>query len=78
MASPVAGGKKVLLFQSPNASLAESDPLPDNALLNTDTGTKAELYRKTLLADMLNDLRGVANSLDEDGWKFEKENGFLG
>jgi len=27
---------------------------------------------------MLNDLRGVANSLDEDGWKFEKENGFLG
>jgi hypothetical protein len=34
--------------------------------------------RATLLADMLTELRGVATSLDEDAWKFEKEPGSLG
>jgi len=34
--------------------------------------------RKTLLSDMLTELRGVAASLDDDAWKFEREPGALG
>ena len=43
MSSP--GGKKVLLFQSPNSSSGESDPLPPQAFASTDTMQKAEQYR---------------------------------
>jgi len=43
MASP--GGKKVLLFQSPNTSAGEADPLPPHAHLSTDTAQKAEQSR---------------------------------
>ena len=117
MASP--GGKKVLLFQSPNTSAGEADPLPPHAHHSTDTVQKAEqsrcvcrsagatrlacraaaarvhaatarrsgshaharardsrarrVGRKTLLADMLTELRAVSASLDEDAWKFEGE-----
>ena len=45
MTSP--GGKKVLLFQSPNTSAGDVDPFPPSALLNTDTVQKAEQYRSS-------------------------------
>ena len=99
----------MLLFQSPNTSAGEADPLPPHAHPSTDTVQKAEQSRcvprgrhalprvsrggscartrmpvratsrarragrKTLLADMLNELRAVSASLDEDAWKFEGE-----
>ena len=34
--------------------------------------------RKTLLADMLNELRNVSTSLAEDAWKFEDDPSALG
>jgi hypothetical protein len=34
--------------------------------------------RKTLLSDMLNELRNVSSSLDDDAWKFEGDPNALG
>mmetsp|Transcript_12549 Transcript_12549/g.19746 ORF Transcript_12549/g.19746 Transcript_12549/m.19746 type:complete len:85 (-) Transcript_12549:138-392(-) len=69
-------GKKILLFQSPAGSASTVEGLPGlmihpEALLATDTPNKAESCRELLLQERLKELRGLANSLEDDAWTFD-------
>jgi hypothetical protein len=59
----------VRLFHSPG--VLEADPLPPNAMEKTNVEAKGVACKSVLIADVLGELRGIADSLQDDEWTFE-------